>query len=189
MAYIGLARPVIAKYPQGEEGYTKGFRFGKAVKIEISPQYEDISDYGDINDTEDEEIFVYADITLGISAIPQEAEGIVFGHENTGSETIYRDEDISGYVGLGIRTREVIAGAVKYTALWLYKVKLKEDGQAHTSKGEAIDYTTPSVKGKAYPDKDGIWKKKKLCNTAEEADSWLNEMAGINKEEEELWHM
>lgn len=185
MAYIGLARPVIAKYPQDEEGYTRGFRFGKAVKIEISPQYEDVSDYNDINDTEDVEIFSYADITLGISTIPKEAENLAFGHENIGNETIYRDEDISGYVGLGIRTREVIAGAVQYVALWLYKVRLKEESQTHEAKGESIDYATPSVKGKAYPDKDGKWKKKKLFNTEEEADSWLNEMAGINQKEEE----
>ena len=184
MAYIGLACPVMAKYQQDISKYTNGFRFGKAIKIEISPEYEDVSDYNDINDTDDAEIFAYADVILGTSEIPNEAENNVFGHENVGDEIIYRDTDMSNYVGIGIRTREVINGITKYVALWLYKVKFKEEGQSHDTKGESIDYVTPSISGKAYPKEDGKWKIKKLFDTVNEADSWLNEMAGIMTKEE-----
>ena len=41
-----------------------GTRFGKAVKYEISPNYEDVSDYQDINETDPEEEIRSADITL-----------------------------------------------------------------------------------------------------------------------------
>lgn len=184
MAYVGLARPVVAKYPQNGGGYTRGFRFGKAIKIEISPEYEDISDYRDINDTEEEETFSYANITLGTSEIPWEAESAALGHETSGNEVTYRDTDCPGYVGIGIRTREVVGGATKYIALWIYKAKLKEEAQTHDTKGESIDYATPSISGKVYPDEEGKWKKKKLFDTAKEADSWLDEMAGIESEEE-----
>ena len=86
MAYIGIARPVIAVYSEenGKAAYSGGIRFGKAIKIEINPQYEDVSDYNDINDTDDEEEFAYADITLDTDEIPEEAEPIMFGQETDG---------------------------------------------------------------------------------------------------------
>ena len=51
MAYVGLTHPVIAVYEErnGVVSYKNGTRFGKAVKYEISPNYEDVSDYQDIN--------------------------------------------------------------------------------------------------------------------------------------------
>ena len=66
MAYIGVARPVIARYVEreGEISYLDGFRFGKAIKVSVSPNYEDVSDYGGINDTEEEQEFSYAEIAL-----------------------------------------------------------------------------------------------------------------------------
>ena len=76
MAYIGIARPVIAAYSEenGKAAYSGGIRFGKAIKIEIDPRYEDISDYRDINDTEEDEEFSYADITLDTEGVPEESE-------------------------------------------------------------------------------------------------------------------
>ena len=37
--------------------------------------------------------------------------------------------------------------------------------------------------GKAVPAYGGQWRKKEIFNTMQEADSWLEEMAGIGKEE------
>ena len=41
MAYIGVVRPVIAVYSEenGKAVYSCGIRFGKAIKVEIDPQY------------------------------------------------------------------------------------------------------------------------------------------------------
>lgn len=185
MAYVGLARPVIALYKETAEGcrYTNGFRFGKAVKIEISPNYEDVSDYGDINDTEEEQMFVDADITLGVSEIPTKAESAMLGHEMAGNEVTSNASDRASPVGVGIRTREVVSGKVEYVAVWICKAKFTEDGQNHETKGSTIEYTTPIIKGKAVPDRNGDWRKKKIFETSKEADDWLDQMAGIEQEE------
>lgn len=181
MAYIGLARPVIAAYrvQDGQNVYSDGIRFGKAVRIEISPTYEDVSDYGDINDTDEEQECTGADVTLGISEIPQEAENIVFGHTVAGDEARSNVSDRASPIGIGVRTREVISGKVRYLAIWLHKVRLTEEGQDNETKGDSITYATPSVTGRALPDEDGDWRTKKIFETKEAADVWLDQMAGI----------
>lgn len=181
MAYIGLARPVIAVYREqdGQASYSGGIRFGKAVRIEITPNYEDVSDYGDINDTEEEQECTGADVTLGISEIPQDVESIAFGHKVSGDETASGCTDRASPVGLGVRTREIISGNVRYVAIWLHKVKFTEEGQDNETKGDSITYATPSVTGKAFPDETGEWRTKKVFETKETADAWLDQKAGI----------
>lgn len=182
MAYIGIARPVIAAYSEenGKAAYSGGIRFGKAIKIEIDPQYEDISDYRDINDTEEDEEFSYADITLDTDEVPEEAEPMMFGREMDG---IARESDCSGYVGVGVRTKHIKNGRIRYLAIWIHKAKFKEGSSSHETKGDSISYQTPSTSGKAVPDVEGKWRTKKTFETAEEADRWIDTIAGIEREE------
>lgn len=185
MAYIGVARPVIAKYKEreGAPEYSEGMKFGKAIKVGVSPNYEDVSDYNDINNTDDEEVFVDADVTLEISEIPQEAETLVMGHTMSGNEVTSKYTDRANYVGVGFKTREVISGQVTYIAIWIHKVRFSEEGQEHESKGDSVTYATPSVKGKAIPDINGEWRTKKIFESSDEADEWLNTIAGIERKE------
>lgn len=185
MAYMGLAHIVIAAYREadGKASYSGGIRFGKAIKLEIDPQYEDMSDYDDINDTDEEQEISYADVSLNTDEIPEEAEYMMFGHETTSGEVISSEKDRSGYVGVGARIRSVKGGRRKYVAIWLHKAKFTDGSQAHETKGESISYQTPTVTGKAIPDIEGNWRTKKTFDTAKEADSWINEIAGIESEE------
>lgn len=182
MAYIGIARPVIAVYSEenGKAVYSGGIRFGKAIKIEVDPQYEDISDYRDINDTEEDEEFSYADITLDTDEVPEEAEPMMFGRETDG---ISRESDCSGYVGVGVRTKHIKNGRIRYLAIWIHKAKFKEGSSSHETKGGSVSYQTPSTSGKAVPDVEGKWRTKRTFETAEEADHWIDTIAGIEREE------
>ncbi len=184
MAYVGLARVVVAKYSElgGEPIYSDGIRFGKAIKIKIDPKYEDVSDYNDINDTDEEQEFSYADISLNTSETPKEAESILFGHEASGGTVISKDTDRSGYVGIGVRARSVVGGKRKYVALWIHKAKFTDGSQEYETKGNSIEYKTPVTDGEAVPDINGEWRTKKIFDTAEEADAWIDAKAGIERE-------
>ena len=58
------------------------------------------------------------------------------------------------------------------------------DGEEYIeTRGEALKYVTMQASGKAVPAYGGQWRKKEIFNTMQEADSWLEEMAGIGKEE------
>ena len=79
--------------------------------------------------------------------------------------------------------REKRNGKTYYVAVWLYKVRLTEDEQDIETRGEALKYVTMQASGKAVPAYGGQWRKKEIFNTMQEADSWLEEMAGLGKEE------
>lgn len=185
MAYTGLAHVVGAKYSETENGirYSNGFRYGSAVRIRIDPKYEDVSEYGDINSEDEEEMFAYASVTLETSEITQTAGKEVFGHEVSETGSASNETDLSEYIGLGVRVREKRNGKTYYVAVWLYKVRLTEDEQDIETRGEALKYVTMQASGKAVPAYGGKWRKKEIFNTMQEADSWLEEMAGIGKEE------
>lgn len=180
MAYVGLARPVVAAYSEknGKAEYYGGIRFGKAVKIEINPAYEDISEYNDINNTDDEERFSHADVKLETDEVPEEAEIMMFGRETDGSS---RETDRAQYVGMGVRIRCVKNGKIRYLVVWIHKIKFREGGASHETKGNSVNYQTPITPGKATPDAEGKWRTKKVFETREEADVWLNEKAGIKE--------
>ena len=181
MAYIGLARPVIAVYHAegGKPSYSRGIRFGKAVRIEITPTYEDVSDYGDINDDDEEWECTGADVTLGTSTIPEAAESAVNGHTLSGNEVRSNCKDRASPLGIGVRIRERVDGQTKYVAIWLHNVKMTEEGQNHETRGDSLTYSTPSVKGTARPDENGDWRTEKTFEIKEEADAWLDQKAGI----------
>lgn len=181
MAFVGVANPMIARYEEndGNAWYSEGFRFGKAIKVVIAPNYEDVSEYGGINDTEEEQEFSYADITMNTSETPEVAEMLMFGRAANGDEVISGTEDRANYVGMGIRVTEVVSGKRAYAAIWIHKVKFLDGEQEYETKGDSIKYGTPEIKGKALPDSNGKWRTKKQFWTRKEADEWLQRKAGI----------
>lgn len=181
MAYLGLSKIVAAIYDEKTNSYKDGFRFGKAMKADVSPNYEDVTDYNDLNDLGDEQVFTHADIELGTSYTAIEEEQRAFGHTSKNGEIVSCDTDLSNYVGVGITTKEVIGGVKRYIAIWFHKVKLYESGKTYNTKGESIEYTTPTTKGKAIPCENGEWRTKRIFETEEQADSWLNTLAGIKE--------
>lgn len=185
MAYTGLAHVVGAKYSESQNGiqYSDGFRYGSAVRIRIDPKYEDVSEYSDINSEDEEEMFAYASVTLETAEVTQAAEKVVFGHVTSENGSVSNEMDLSGYIGLGARVREKRNGKTHYVAVWLYKVRLTEDEQDIETRGNSLKYTTMQATGKAVPAYGGQWRRKEKFNTMQEADSWLEEMAGIGKEE------
>ncbi|MCD2493314.1 major tail protein [Lacrimispora sp. NSJ-141] len=186
MAFIGLTKPTVAVLEEGKEGvaYSKGFRFGKAIEVEISPKYADTSVYKDVNDLDYGQQLEYADISLNTATIPDRAEEIIFGHAVSAAEgsTVirYRTGDEAGYVGFGISAEEKVDGMKKYVAIWLYKVRFYEDSQSYKTKEDSIDYITPSISGRILPITSGEWKEKRIFTTKEQALAWLDKMAGLN---------
>ena len=60
MAYFGLRYPVIAKYDRSSGTYSDGFVCGKAVSLEVTPNYSEGSLYGDDEQAEYEKAFTNA---------------------------------------------------------------------------------------------------------------------------------
>ncbi len=190
MAYIGLTRPVIAKRTEanGTATYSKGFVCGKAIGVEISPQYSEGSLYGDDVLAEYDKEFKYADITLNTTTIPKQAHEVMFGHtyteaatgETPAPETITdKTSDEAGEVGFGVCVAEKVDGERKFVAMWMPKAKFTEGNESYSTKGDNIEYKTPSITGRASGDTDKMWRSRTIHATEEEAYAWLKKQANI----------
>jgi len=185
MAYVGLAKPIIAKLTEtgGVATYSAGFAFGKAISLDIAPEYNEASLYGDNQQVETEKEFKQATVTLGTTTIPTQAYSVMFGHEvkneAAGAEIIYKTDDASNYVGFGCYTDETIEGVKKFVAMWIHKVKFTQSQESYKTKGDSIEFQTPSITGVAIGTDTKNWKTTKIFATQEAAITWLNEKAQI----------
>ena len=182
MAYIGLAKPTVAKLTEtgGSAAYAEAFTCGKAIQIDVNPQYAEGSLYADNTKAEYDKEFKYADVTLGTSTLPIEAHEIMFGHtvDDTKKAVTFKAGDESQYVGFGFYVTEKVDGVKKYTASWLPKVKFSEGQDSFKTKGDNIEYQTPSITGQAIALDDGTWKEVEQFTTEKEASDWVKEKSG-----------
>lgn len=182
MAYIGLARPTVARLNEETTKYSGAFTCGAAIQIDITPQYAEGSLYGDNVKMEYDKEFKYADVVLNTTTLPIEAHNVMFGHTVSDSEAAtkvtFKSGDESGYVGFGFYMTEKVNGVRQYVASWLYKVKFAEGAESYKTKGDAIEYQTPSISGQAVSLNDGRWKDVEVFTTEAEAKEWLQKMSG-----------
>ncbi|MEZ3435738.1 MAG: major tail protein [Lachnospiraceae bacterium] len=188
MAYVGLVKPTIAKLDEsgGTPKYTDGFACGKAMEMSINPQYAEGSLYADDQLSEYDKEFKYADITLRTSTLPIQAHNNMFGHtvdDGTDDTATISDRvtDDSNYVGFGIYVKEKVNNKYRFIAMWIYKTKFAEGQEDYKTKGDNIEYQTPSISGRAAGLEDGRWRERKIFRTIKEAQDWLDEMAGIKE--------
>lgn len=184
MAYIGLRKPIIgSRKSKGQ--YEAPFAFGKAVSMQVNPNYAEGSLHADDVQAEYDKEFNYADVTLGTSTIPIKAQSIMFGHKvNEQEKSVEMNaNDENGYVGVGWVTIEKVNGVRGYTGNFLYKTKFSEPSEEYATKGDSIEYKTPSVSGRALAEDDGAWKSVKFFETEKEALDWIYEKFGVQASE------
>ena len=179
MAYVGLRKPIIAKMNEDEKTYGKPFAFGKAIGVQVTPSYAEGSLNADDAQAEYDKEFNYADVSLNTSTIPINAHEEMFGHKTSeDNEVTYNKDDQANYVGMGWVSVEKVDGVRSFVGNVLYKVKFTEPSEDYTTKGDSIEYKTPSISGRANANSDGDWKKTKKFTTEEEALEWINTMFG-----------
>ena len=185
MAYYGLSKPYIAKFDPATKKYSDGFRCGKAVGTDITPNYNTAVLHGDNEPVESVDEFKDADVNLNVTTMPIEASDVVFGHEVDAEkkEIKYKDTDSANFVGYGFCVNEMINNVKLCVAAVLPKVKFKEAAESYTTKGDSIEFKSPSITGKAYPGPDGLWKEKKVFDTEKEACAWIKEKLEITETE------
>lgn len=183
MANVGLRKPYVAKYNRQAKSYSDGFRYSHAVSMGITPNYAEASLYGDDVQVEYEKDFVNAAITLGTTSTPLQAADTMFGHtvDHEKKEVVYKATDEANYVGVGITGVEKVDGATQYVALIILCAKFADSAESYSTKGDQLQFNTPSIEGTAISaDDDGNWKQTKIFDTAEAADAYVREFLNIS---------
>ncbi len=182
MAYVGLRKPYVAKYDRATKTYSNGFKYSHAVSFNINPNYAEASLYGDDMQVEYEKAFTNAGITLGTTSTPIDAAEVMFGHtvDRSLNKVIFKATDESNYVGLGIIAPEKVDGANKFVAFIILSAKFADSAESFTTKGDQLQFNTPSIEGSAVAaNDDGEWKITEVFNTEAEAEAFVKNYLNI----------
>ena len=191
MAYVGLRKPIIAEIT-GAKVYGEPFAFGKAIGLQVTPNYAEGSLNADDAQVEYDKEFNYAEVTLNTSTIPIEAHEKMFGHKvNEGKTGATFNKDIASthmvLVDANTSSKDVrnmmdemekVDGVRKFIGNVLYKVKFSEPSEDYSTKGDSIEYKTPSITGRAIANEDGDWKDFEAFDASEDALKWINTKFG-----------
>ena len=158
MAYVGLRKPIIAEIT-GAKVYGEPFAFGKAIGLQVTPNYAEGSLNADDAQVEYDKMF---------------------GHKVNEGKTgaTFNKDDQAKYVGMGWISVEKVDGVRKFIGNVLYKVKFSEPSEDYSTKGDSIEYKTPSITGRAIANEDGDWKDFEAFDASEDALKWINTKFG-----------
>lgn len=185
MAYVGLRKPYVAKYDRATKTYSNGFKYSHAVSFNINPNYAEASLYGDDMQVEYEKAFTNAGITLGTTSTPIDAAEVMFGHtvDREKNKVIFKATDEANYVGVGIIAPEKVDGANKFVAFLILSAKFADSAESFTTKGDQLQFNTPSIEGSAVAaDDDGNWKITEVFDTEAEAEAFVKEYLNIDQD-------
>lgn len=182
MAYIGLRKPYVAKHNRANNSYSDGFKYSHAVSLSITPNYAEASLYGDDMQVEYEKAFTNAAVSLGTTSTPIQAASTMFGHEvdTANNKVIYKATDDANYVGLGVIAPEKVDGENKFVALIVLSAKFADSAESYTTKGDSLQFNTPTIEGSAVAaDDSGKWKITRVFDTEAEAEAFVKDFLNI----------
>lgn len=148
MATIGLDKLYYAKITEdanGNETYAKPIQLAKAMSAELSVELAEATLYADDGAAEVIKEFQSGTLSLGIDDIGTTAASDLTGaviDEN--HVLISTSEDGGTPVAVGFRAKKSNG---KYRYFWLYKVKFGIPATNLTTKGESIEFSTPTIEG------------------------------------------
>jgi phi13 family phage major tail protein len=180
MAYFGVSSPYMASLDVATETYSDGFKCGKAISTSVTPSYSSAVLYADNAEAERVDEFVNAAVEVGTDRLPAQAAQIVFGHTITDGVTTYKGNDSSNYVGYGFWVANMEDGVKKYQGVILHKVKFTEGQESFQTKGENIQFATPTLTGSATVLSNDVWKTvSEKFTSLTDAEVWIKTQLNI----------
>ena len=181
MANIGLSNIWFANLTEAADGtatYDGAKNLGKAVSCSVSITNNEAKLYGDDALAESDTSFASGTITLGVTDDDDTIFAPLLGHTITNGEVVKTSSDVAPYVGIGRIVTKMVNGAYKYKVEFLYKVKFGEPSRDETTRGESIEFSTPSIEGvvATLGDLNGTWGKTKTFTSKSDALTYLKNM-------------
>jgi phi13 family phage major tail protein len=187
MAKVGLKHIIGAELDESgaTPSYSNGTVIGKAISANVSVEINEALLYADDSVAESIKEFKSGKISLNTDDLSYAVQGLLLGHTVTDSTLKANSNDVAPYVGVGFYGQVVRGGTVKYRAVWLYKVKFGEPGDESKTKGDNIEFITPTIEGTLMKLANGDWKDETLVATETAAALWLDGKAGIEVDDDE----
>lgn len=191
MAQIGLKYLVCAKVNETNTDvtYDKGMVMSNAIKADVSIEINEAKLYADDRIVENIKEFKSGKVSLNGDNLTYAVQSLILGHTletlQNGEKLIAKGDDDGAFVGVGFYATTIKGGVRKYRAIWLRKVKFGIPNESLETKGDAINFQTPTIEGTVLTDILGFWKEECLFETEQGAVTWLNTQASMIEETEE----
>jgi phi13 family phage major tail protein len=181
MAKIGLKHFVAGLLDESGDTpeYTDGMIIGKAITANLSLEIAQAILYADDGIAETVKEFKQGTVSMDVDDLIYAAQGMLFGHTVTDTTLIANKNDVAPYVGVGFYGKVIRGGVENYRAVILKKCKFGVPNDETKTKGENIEFTTPTIEGTVIPLDDGDWKEEQLFTTEAAAETWLDTELGI----------
>lgn len=184
MAKIGLTNIWFGFLTEAQDGtpsYSDGQKMGKAVSSSVSISNNSAKLYGDDALAESDTSFSNGTITLGVTDDDDTIFAPLLGHTITDGAMKKTSTDTAPYVGIGRIVTKMVDGAYKYKVNFLYKVKFQEPSAEENTKGESVEFSTPTIEGMiaTLNDNAGTWGISKTFDTKADALTYLKGLLGV----------
>ena len=148
MATIGLDKLFYSKITEDEDGnetYATPVSLAKAMTAELSVELAEATLYADDGAAEVVKEFQSGTLTLGVddigASVASDLTGAVIDEKGV---VVSASEDGGAPVAVGFRAKKSNG---KYKYYWLYRVKFGIPATNLTTKGESIEFSTPTIEG------------------------------------------
>lgn len=151
MSTIGLDKlyySTITESAVGDETYATPVILAKAITADLSIEVNEATLYADDGASESVKEFKSGTLALGINDLgAAKASALVGCVVDENGVVVSGSDDTPPYVAIGFRARKS-SGQYKY--FWLYRVKFAVPGVSLATKGESIEFKTPTIEGTIY---------------------------------------
>jgi phi13 family phage major tail protein len=158
MAIVGLKDVVYCIMTDEEaETYSEEVKtLAGAIDMSIQPSVDVAELYADDGLDESVSEFSKATIAFQVKDIPTEVKCDLLGHTYSKfGGAVKKGTDQAPYVAIGFKSRLSKGG---YRFKWLTKVKFTLPDESHKTKGEKLEFQTPTINGTAMRRKrDEVW--------------------------------
>lgn len=188
MAKVGLKYPVYAVLGEDGASYSKGSVIAKAIKASVTAESNDVKLYADDGVAESDKSFKGGKISLNVDDLTNKVYCELLGHKYTAvsesdpetPETVLTNaNDIAPFVGVGFYGKVVRNNKPCYLAKWLKKVQFAEPADETETKGDTVNFQTPTIEGDVFQLDNGDWKDQAEFKNEADARKWLETKAGI----------
>lgn len=196
MAFIGMRHVVVAKLashtPGAEPTYSAGKVAGKAITGNLTINRNNNPLYADDIIAEDDNGITSMDLELGVDDLDEETQAYIgllkeveTGSGTTAVTTYYENSAAANNVGVGYMRVRRKGGATTFQGIWIYKALFSKNAENSQTKGETIEWQTPTVNGRCMGlsvDSTGeaTFRKVQNFDTESDAEDWLDGLAGIS---------
>ena len=186
MATIGLRNFRYGEMNDDGESYKAPATLGGAIECKVSLDITEAELYADDVLKEKVTAFKKGTLTLGMDDDDDSIFAVLLGEtvssyksaqgtENI-PEYISGSEDVPKYFGFGQVVPKMINGARKFKVEWFPKVQFKPYVTDKKTKGDSLEFTTPSVEGTVFENKSKQWRRRATFETEEQANAYLDSL-------------